>query len=84
MSLKDMKETYPVQVSLFAKTRGIKDEPEFAWWTPHVLRKSNRIISKVKARMKVTTHKYGIEVPRSIDHAKELDKRMVTHFGWMD
>ena len=29
--LKDMKETYPVQVSLFAKTEGIIDEPAFSW-----------------------------------------------------
>ena len=81
--LKDMKETYPVQVAIFAKTRGIEDEPAFAWWTPYVLRKSSRIISKVKARLKVTTHKYGIEVPRSIDHAKELDKKNGNTL-WMD
>ena len=32
--------------------------------------------------MKVTTHKYGIEVPRSIDHTKELDKNNGNTF-WM-
>ena len=25
--------------------------------------------------MKVVTHKYGIEIPTSIEHAKELDKK---------
>ena len=81
--LKDMKETYPVQVSVFAKTEGLLEEPAFAWWTPYVLRKASRIISKVKARMMVATHKYGIEVPSSINHAKELDKKNGNTL-WMD
>ena len=81
--LKDMKETYPVQVSVFAKTEGLLEEPAFAWWTPYVLRKASRIISKVKARMMVATHKYGIEIPRSINHAKELDKKNGNTL-WMD
>ena len=64
-----------VQVSLFAKTRGILEEPEFAWWAPYVLKKSELIISKVKARLKVLTHTYGIEMPGNTSHAKELDKK---------
>ena len=78
-----MNETYPVQVSIFAKTEGIIDEPAFAWWTPYVLRKLSRIISKIKARLMVTTHKYGIEIPKSINHAKELDKKNGNTL-WMD
>jgi hypothetical protein len=30
--------------------------------------------SAVKSR-KQTSHKYGVEIPRSIDHARELDKK---------
>ncbi|CAJ1963375.1 unnamed protein product, partial [Cylindrotheca closterium] len=31
------------------------------------------IISAVKARVRKTTHKYGIEIPTSVEHAKRLD-----------
>ena len=72
--LKDLKESYPVQVSLFARTRGLLEEPAFAWWNPYVLKKAEGIISKVKARLKVMTHTYGIEIPGNTSHAKELDK----------
>ena len=71
--LKDLKESNPVEVAEFARARGIEDEPAFAWWVPYTLRKRDIIISKVKARIRKTTHKYGIEVPRSVEHAKELD-----------
>jgi hypothetical protein len=32
------------------------------------------IISAIKS-LKQTSHKYGVEIPRSIDHARELDKK---------
>ena len=57
----------------FAKARGIADEPAFAWWVPCTLRKRDLIISKVKARIRRTTHKCGVEIPRDMEHAKELD-----------
>ena len=73
--LKDLKESHPVEVAEFAKARGIADEPAFAWWVPYVLRKRDTIISLVKARVRKTTHKYGIEIPTSIAHAYELDTK---------
>lgn len=45
---------------------------------------SNRIISFIKARVKVTIHKYGIEISTSIKHAKRLDKKKkVIQCGWI-
>lgn len=38
--------------------------------------KSDSIISKIKARLKHTIHKYGVELPRNYDHALELDKKI--------
>ena len=83
MPLKDLKESYPVQVSLFGKTRGLLEEPEFSWWTPYVLKKAEHTISKVKAHLKETTHKYGIEIPKNTNHAKELDTKNVNTL-WMN
>ena len=39
----------------------------------HSLRKRDIIIAKINARMSNKAHKFGIEVPDSIKHAKQLD-----------
>jgi hypothetical protein len=63
-----MKEPHPVDVAEFAKARGIHEEPVYAWWVPYTLRKRDAILAVVKSRMCMTTHKYGIEVPLSVEH----------------
>ena len=73
--LKDMKESHPVETAEYAKARGISDEPAFHWWVPYMLRKRDVILAKVKAQVRKTTHKYGIEIPTRVMHAIELDKR---------
>ena len=75
VSLKEMKESHPVQVAEFAKARGIDDEPAFAWWVPYTLRKRDVILASVKLRVRKTTHKYGIEVPVDINQAIEIDRK---------
>ena len=69
IKLAELKESHPVETAEFAKSRGIDDEPAFAWWVPHTLKKRNAIISAMKVRLLKTTHKYGIEMPTSVDHA---------------
>ena len=32
ISLKDLKDSYPVQLAEYAIASGISDEPAFAWW----------------------------------------------------
>ena len=44
------------------------------WWVPHTLKKCDRIISKLVLRKRKETHEYGIEVPRNVHHALELDR----------
>jgi len=73
--LSDLKESYPVQVAEYAKTAGIQSEPAFAWWTEHVLKKRDRIIGKVTKRYTKITHKFGIEIPSSVEHAYEIDRK---------
>jgi hypothetical protein len=38
VALKDLKESYPVELALYATNRGIGDEPTVAWWVPYVLK----------------------------------------------
>ena len=69
-----LKECNPVEVAEYAQARGIETEPAFAWWVPYTLRKRDVIVAAVTARPRKITHKYGIEIPRSVRHAHELDK----------
>ena len=72
--LKELKESHPVQVAEYAQSAELLLEPALAWWAPHTLKKRDQIIAKVVSRSKKKSHKYGIEVPRDVRHAHELDR----------
>jgi hypothetical protein len=73
--LKDLKESNPVEVAEFAKSRGIDNQPAFKWWVPYVLKKRDRIIASVNSRVKKTTHKYGVEIPFTVQQAIAIDEK---------
>jgi hypothetical protein len=82
--LREMKNSYPVQTAEYAIANRIDKEPAFSWWVPHVLKKRDRIIQKMKrSKYWVRTTKYGIELPKSVAEALEIDKRTGTTF-WRD
>jgi hypothetical protein len=68
IDLKILKESNPVTAW------DIADEPAFAWWVPYVLRK-RYVVSAVNSRVRKTSHEYGIELPTSIKHAIEIDRK---------
>lgn len=76
--LSEVKESFPVQVAEYAVNNKISSEAAFAWWVPYVLKKRDRIIKKVKSRYWKRTHKFGIEVPRTVNEAYEIDARTGT------
>lgn len=81
--LKDLKEVYPVQTADYAVVNQLDDQPAFAWWVPQVLKKRNLIIAKVKStKYWQRTHKYGIEVPKSVQHALALDRANGNTLWW--
>jgi len=77
--LKELKENYPVDVAQYARDNGLLDEEAFHWWANYTLKKSDRIISKVKARL-TRSEKYGITIPRSVKEAMELDQLSGTRY----
>ena len=83
LPLKLLKESHPVETAEFAAAHDIVNEPACCWWVPFVLRKRDRIISTVTKRVTRVTHKYGIEIPQTINQALELDQKMVTSSGPM-
>jgi hypothetical protein len=74
VKLKDLKDSFPVQLADYAIGNKIASEPAFAWWVPYTIRKRDRIISKVKSKYWKRTHKYGIRVPKTIQEALRFDK----------
>ena len=73
--LRDIKESNPVETAEFAVARGLQDEPTFSCWVPYTLRKRDQIIAAVNSRVRKLTHKYGVEMPTSIEHANERDTK---------
>ena len=60
ISLKDLKESNPIEVAEYVTARSIQDEPAFAWGVTFTLRKRDRIVAAVNSRVSKATHKYGI------------------------
>jgi hypothetical protein len=81
--LATLKDLYPVELAEYAKARGNDNEPAFAWWVPRTIRRRNDILSAVKARCQKKSHKFGIELPTTINHARELD-RINENNLWME
>jgi hypothetical protein len=61
-------------VAEYAATKNLHDEPPFAWWVPHVLKKWNIIIAAVIKRYNKRTHKFGIQVPKTWGEDVKLDE----------
>jgi hypothetical protein len=78
-----LKDSYPVELAEYAKARGIDNEPAFAWWVPTTIRRRSAVLSAVKARFQKKSHKFVIELPTSINHARELDEVKENNL-WME
>ncbi len=85
-NLADLKESHPIDTTEYAKILGIDHEPAFNWWIPHVLKKRDHIISLVRKRNPCYlkwTHKFGIELPKTVKEVFELDRKNDNTF-WAD
>lgn len=75
IAMKDMKNSYPIEVAEYAVNNKIDHLPAFAWWIPYTLKKRQQIISKVKSKYWQRTHKYGIRMPKTVREAYDLDDK---------
>ena len=62
----------------------MSDDPAFNWWVKETLRQRDRIISKVKYKYWRTSHKFGIQVPKTVKEAYEIDRQLGTDFWTKD
>ena len=66
VAMKDMKDSYPVELEEYAITESIAHEPSFAWWFPYTIKKRNQIILKLKSKYWERNYKYGLEIPKNV------------------
>jgi Reverse transcriptase (RNA-dependent DNA polymerase) len=82
-TLTSVKEAFPVEIAEYAVARKIAEEPAFSWWVPYTLKKKARIVAAVNKRYMLRTHKFGVEVPKTVQEALKLDATTNTSF-WRD
>ena len=74
MKLKDMKDSNPIETAEYARAVGIEKQPAFIWWVKHTLKHRDRLLKAMKKSYFRQTQKYGIELPKTVKHALEIDK----------
>ena len=68
--------SHPVEMAEYMVAQKIDTKLAFNWWLPHVIKKREAIIKAEKSRktgMLRKSHKFGIEVLTSVEHALRLD-----------
>ena len=80
--LKALMNSNPLKVAEYAKWRGIDNQPAFVWWVSYTLWRRDRIIVCVNSRVKWTTHKYGIVVPRMVEEELKIDRVNGDSYWW--
>ena len=77
---RNLKESNPVQVAEYVIANKLVEEAAFAWWVPFILKRQERNIGLINSRYHKRTHKFGIEIPKTIKRALEIDKETGTDF----
>lgn len=83
VDLKDVKDSHPVLLAEYAVANKLVSEPAFNWWVPYTLKKRDRIIKAVKKRYYRKTEKFGLELPKNVQRALEIDRESGTTF-WQE
>ena len=82
-TLTSLKDSNPYEVAKYAKDNNLLNEKAFSYWARHILRKRSASIRAAKRRKLTTNYKYGVEVPKDVKHALELDRKNGNTF-WRD
>jgi hypothetical protein len=72
--------SYPIELAEYAVLSHIAKEPAFTWWVPHSLHTHRTMVSKIETKYWQTTHMFGIELPKNVKDAFEIDRKTGTDF----
>ena len=70
-----VKNANPVETEEYAVASKIDDEPTFKWRVSKTLKKRQAIVVKVKSQYWRTTHKFGVQLPHSVEEAYKNDEQ---------
>ena len=84
VQLKGLKQSNLVDLDEYAVANEISDEYAFNLWVKETLQHRDRIISKVKSKYWRTSHKVGIQFPKTVKEAYEIDRQSGTDFCTKD
>ena len=82
-TLTSLKDSNPYEVAKYAKDNNLLNEKAFSYWARHILRKRSASIRAARRRKLNNKYKYGVEVPKDVKHALELDRKNGNTF-WRD
>ena len=78
---KDIKISYPLEVSNCAISKNISEEPVFPCWVTHTLYIIDSIINTFKTRYWKWAHKFGLAIPNLTDDTMYIYIWTGTEFG---
>ena len=81
-TLKDVKDSFPLQLAEYAMQHDLVEFPAFKWWVEFVINRRKRSLSKVKSKYWLRSHKYGIKIPKSVKEALEIDAENGNNLWW--
>ena len=85
--LRDLKDSNPIEVAEYAAANKLLSEPAFAWWARFAIRQRDRVIKAANrqgtTRYQRREEKFGIEVPKTVQRALEIDRESNTTV-WID
>ena len=76
----DLKESNLVEVAEYCVSNHLTKEPAFKRWVPFALKRRDRIIKAAQTWCQQKWQKYGIEIPKTVHHALEIDQETGTDF----
>ena len=71
----EVKNANPVETAEYAVASKIGDDPAFKWWVSKTLKKWQAIVAKVKSQYWRTMHKFGVQLPHSVEEAYKIDEQ---------
>ena len=71
--IRDLKESFPIEVADYAVANNIHVKPAFSWWVKNVLRRCKKMIGSTNAKYIKRTHRFGLEIPKTVKRALEID-----------
>ncbi len=73
LPMKQVKATNQVELAEYAVNNEIEDEAAFNWWVKDTLQTRKRLIKLSQRRQVKTGYKFGVQIPKTVQQALELD-----------